>query len=143
MRRFGFIVAAVVCVLCVAVPAVRAEPALAVIVHPQGAAQLTAEDVANIFLKKRRFWADGQPIVALNLPPGSVLREGFSRAVLGSDSSHLAAYWNQQYFQGVFPPVTLSSSAAVKRYVATERNAIGYIDAAEVDDSVRVMLRLP
>jgi ABC-type phosphate transport system substrate-binding protein len=100
------------------------------------------QDVHNIFLKKRRFWDDGQPIVPLNREAGSALREAFSRRVLGGASSAFVGYWNDQYFHGVFPPATLSSSDAVKRYVAADRNAIGYIWDSEVDDSVRVVLRL-
>jgi hypothetical protein len=128
--------------LVAALPAAASEPALALIVHPARTTPLTPDEVASIYLKKRRFWPDGEEIVPVNLEPGSVLRESFSRRVLGSDSGRLAAYWNQQYFQGVFPPVTLSSFAAVKRYVAAERNAIGYIEASEVDESVGVVLRL-
>ena len=51
-------------------------------------------------------------------------------------------YWNQEYFQGVFPPATLSSSNAMKRYVAADRNAIGYVWLTEVDEAVRVVLRI-
>ncbi len=43
-------------------------------------------------------------------------------------------------FQGIFPPAILESSGGVKRYVAADRNAIGYVEASEVDDSVRVAL---
>jgi hypothetical protein len=118
------------------------EPPLAIIVHPQRLTTLSRDDVASIYLKQRRFWPDGEPMIPLNLEPGSAARESFSRRMLGGDSSQLTAYWNQQYFQGVLPPVTLSSSAAVKRYVAAERNAIGYIEAGDADDSVRVVLRL-
>src|SRR5207249_9733289 len=42
------------------------------------------------------------------------------------------AYWDQQYFAGIFPPSVLSSGAAVKRYVAADRAAIGYIEWSEV-----------
>ncbi len=138
----GRTLVAVVLLLVGAVPARAADPALVIVVHPQRSTQLGTDDVADIYLKKRRFWPDGEPIVVLNLEAGSRAREYFSRRVLGTDSMHLGPYWNQQYFQGIFPPVTLSSSTAVKRYVATDRNAIGYIEATEVDESVRVMARL-
>jgi ABC-type phosphate transport system substrate-binding protein len=124
----------------VALPLQADEPVLAIIVNRERATDLRLEDVASVFLKKRCFWEDGAPIVALNRQPGSVAREIFSRRVLGTDSTRLAAYWNEQYFQGIFPPAILESSAAVKRYVAADRNAIGYIEASEVDDSVRVVL---
>lgn len=141
MRRLALI-AYVAALLIGATPAASDDTALAVVVHPARALTLSADDVVRIFLKKRRFWDDGEPIVALNRESGSAEREFFSRRMLGGDSARLAAYWNEQYFQGIFPPVTLSSGAAVKRYVAVDRNAIGYIDTAEVDGSVRVVLRI-
>jgi ABC-type phosphate transport system substrate-binding protein len=115
---------------------------LAVVVHPSRTDRLSLADVERIYLRRRRFWDDGNPIVPLNREPGSAAREIFSAQVLKRDGAHLQAYWNEQYFQGVFPPTTLSSAAAVKRYVATDRRAIGYIDSREVDASVRVVLVL-
>jgi ABC-type phosphate transport system substrate-binding protein len=92
--------------------------------------------------RTRRFWRDGTPIVPLNREPGSAAREAFSHQVLGGDSARWASYWNDAYFNGVFPPAVLSSSAAVKRYIASEAGAIGYVDPADVDDTVRVVLEL-
>ena len=116
--------------------------AIAVIVHPSRDRSLPVDDVARIFLKKQRFWDDGAPIVPLNREAGSAIREIFSRRVFGMSSAALAAYWNDQYFLGTFPPVTLSSTEAVKRYVASDPNAIGYVDAGYVDSTVRVVLEL-
>jgi ABC-type phosphate transport system substrate-binding protein len=118
------------------------EPTLVVIVHPSRVEPLTTADVARIFLRKRRFWADGAPIIPLNGEVESAARQLFTARVLGGDGSYLVQYWNEQYFVGVFPPAVLSSSAAVRRYVATDHDAIGYVEAEEADDSVRVALRL-
>jgi ABC-type phosphate transport system substrate-binding protein len=139
-RHAGLLLSLVV--LLVATSAQPMDAAIVVIVNPRRSATLRVEDVARIFLRKQRFWDDGSPIVPLNREAGSTLRETFSHRVLGVTSTALAAYWNEQYFLGTMPPATLSSSEAVKRYVATERNAIGYIDANAVDESVRVVLEL-
>lgn len=121
---------------------VAAESPLVVIVHPSRDGSLTRAEVASIFLKKNRFWEDGEAIVPVNRQPASSERERFSKELLGGDSSHVAAYWNEQYFAGTFPPAVLSSADAVKTYVAGHRNAIGYIEASAVDASVRVVLRI-
>ncbi|MFI5396093.1 MAG: hypothetical protein ACHQ9S_11215 [Candidatus Binatia bacterium] len=63
---------------------------LVVIVHPARKAQLNLNDVVRIYLKRRRFWDDGQPIVALNQAPGSPARETFSQLALGSESTRLS-----------------------------------------------------
>ena len=128
--------------LSVSTPACAAELLLAVIVHPSRTDMPTRADVARIYLQRRHFWSDGTPIVPLNREPVSAVREAFSGRVLGNDSAHFAAYWNAQYFHGVFPPVVLSSGSAVKRYVAADPGAIGYVDVSEVDDSVRAVLTI-
>jgi ABC-type phosphate transport system substrate-binding protein len=137
--------AAALLVLALSLVATSARPAgvaVAVIVHPSRDRPLAVDDVARIFLKKQRFWDDGAPIVPLNREAGSSIREVFSRKVFGMSSEELAAYWNAQYFLGTFPPATLSSTEAVKRYVASDRNAIGYVEQASVDSTVRVALEL-
>jgi hypothetical protein len=54
----------------------------------------------------------------------------------------LPAYWNEQYFHGVLPPIILGSEEAVVRYVASRPDAIGYVDARHVDASVATALLL-
>lgn len=128
--------------LLVAAAAKPADVRIAVVTNRARKVSLTVEDAARIFLKQRRFWDDGAQIVPLNREAGSALREAFSTRVFGVPSAELAAYWNTQYFLGTFPPATLSSTAAVKRYVAADADAIGYVEASEVDETVRTALQL-
>jgi ABC-type phosphate transport system substrate-binding protein len=118
------------------------EPALAVIVHPTRAASLSVDDVAHIFLRQRRFWGDGARIVPINQGPATAARQLFTRRVLRMDTDWLQRYWNERYFSGVLPPVVMSSPAAVKRYVASNPDAIGYLWPSEADESVHVVLKL-
>ena len=115
---------------------------IVVIVHPERAATLSADQLAQIYLKQRRYWGDGERIVAVNLESASAVRAAFARAVLGQSPAQLSVYWNRQYFLGVLPPATLASDEAVKQFVAREKRAIGYIRASALDDSVRVAFRL-
>jgi hypothetical protein len=62
--------------------------------------------------------------------------------VLRQTEPRLADYWNRQYFYGILPPATLASTEAVRRYVASDPNAIGYLPVSEVDGSIRVVLHL-
>jgi ABC-type phosphate transport system substrate-binding protein len=115
---------------------------MAVIVHPERRAELTVDQLAQIYLRRKQHWDDGEIIVPLNLATGLPQRAQFSRRVLRQGEARLADYWNRRYFDGVMPPSTLASTVAVRRYVATDRRAIGYVPAAEVDASVRVVLYL-
>ena len=142
MRRPGIALCALLA-CSLGAPVAADEPTLAVIVHPTRTAPLSIDDVARVFLRQRRFWADGAPIVPLNQGLGTAARAQFTSRVLRMDTEHLQRYWNERYFDGVLPPAVLSSPAAVRRYVASEPDAIGYLQADEVDDSVRVVLKLP
>ena len=115
-----------------------------VITHPSRAGKLTENDVRAVYLKKKLFWDDGRPIVPINREAGSAARELFSEKIFGRDSRRMATYWNQRYYEaGEFPPATLASEEAVIRFVAGNENAIGYVTATDVGDSVAVVLVLP
>ncbi|MNP49690.1 hypothetical protein D3C76_1438950 [compost metagenome] len=55
-------------------------------------------------------------------------------------ASQLKAHWSKIIFTGRGqPPQAVSSSAEVKKRVAENPGTIGYIDAREVDGSVRAL----
>ena len=141
MLRRGVAAALVLVVLAGAASAGDTTP-LAVVMHPTRHATLTRDDVALIYLRRKRFWDDGTPIVPLNLAGGSPMRAAFTDAVLRQSERVLADYWNRQYFYGILPPATLASTEAVLRYVASDPNAIGYVPASAVDGSVAVLIRI-
>jgi ABC-type phosphate transport system substrate-binding protein len=135
--------AAVAAALLLSLPACAAADDLVVIVHPSRGVSLDAHALAQIYLKQRRHWRGGDAIVPVNREPGSAEREWFATAVLGRTPGQLVLYWNRQYFHGVQPPATLASDEAVRRFVASEPRAIGYVRASALDGSVRAVLRLP
>lgn len=129
--------------LCVALPAAAQDDGrVAVIVHPERRGELSVNELAQIYLRRKRHWDDGADIVPLNLASGTPLRAQFSQRVLRQSEARLADYWNRRYFDGLMPPATLKSTAAMRRYVASDPNAIGYVPAGEADGSVRVILVL-
>lgn len=129
-------------VLALATPAGASADTIAVIVHRErDTAELMPEVIAQIYLRQRRFWPEGETILPINREASSPIRDGFSRRLLGRSASQLRSYWNRRYFQGVLPPATLASDEAVRRFVAAEPRAIGYVSDSAVDDSVRVVLR--
>jgi ABC-type phosphate transport system substrate-binding protein len=128
----------VIAALLVAAPPALAEE-IAVIVNKERTTQLDRGEIAQIFLKKRRFWDDGTPMLPVNQSADAATRASFDRAVFGAGARRLSFYWNRAYFRGVLPPATLASDEAVRRFVVSEPRAIGYIRAGVVDASVRVI----
>lgn len=123
-------------------PASSLPQEIAVIVNGARQTQLGREEIAQIYLKKRRFWADGSPILAVNRNADADTRGLFDRAIFGDGKRRLPVYWNRAYFRGILPPFTLASDEAVRRFVASDPRAIGYIRVDAVDDSIRVILTL-
>jgi ABC-type phosphate transport system substrate-binding protein len=125
-----------------ALPA-QAQERLAVIVNAEREDTLTTEEVARIYLKQRRFWSERESIVPINREADSDIRKAFTERVFADEARRLNTYWNRQYYKGVMPPLTLASDEAVRRFVALEPNAIGYISESWLDASVRAVLFLP
>ena len=127
--------------------AARGQPArdgpVQLIVHSSRSQSMSKSEARAVFLKQKRFWDDGKPIVPINREAGTTARESFSKRLFGQTSRKLAEYWNQRYFEaGEFPPATLASEEAVRRYVTENPEAIGYVIGAEIGPTIAVVLTL-
>jgi ABC-type phosphate transport system substrate-binding protein len=119
--------------MCAALPALAAE--IVVIVNPKNpASRMFSEQAAQFFLGKSTLFT---PIEHTEGP----LRNEFSQKVLGKDSSQVKTQWSKLVFTGKgTAPKEYASSAEVKKAVAADVQAIGYIEKSAVDDSVKVIL---
>lgn len=101
---------------------------------------LTQAQVSQLFLNKATSFPDGGTAVPVDQAAGAGRNEFYTK-VAGRDAAQLRAYWAQLTFTGKgTPPKQLASGGDVKKFVAGSPSAIGYIDAGEVDASVRVVL---
>lgn len=104
---------------------------------------LTPVQIAKIFLGKLGSFPGDGVAVPLDQAEGSAIKNAFYSRVVGKDAAQLNAYWAKIIFAGDGqPPRALSGDAAVKRAVANDPSAIGYIDESAVDNTVRVLLKL-
>lgn len=124
------------------VASVAAQAQVAVVVNPKSAvASMTAEQVASIFLGKSNALPNGNAAVAVDLPESASVRETFYTKATGKSSAQVKAAWSRLVFSGKgTPPKELGSSADVKKFVAGNPDAIGYIEKSAVDGSVKVVL---
>ncbi|MDR2219028.1 MAG: substrate-binding domain-containing protein [Methylobacillus sp.] len=99
-----------------------------------------AQDLALIFKRKKLAWNDGTRIQPVNLPADHAARRLFSQRILKSTPEAQAQYWNEMYFQGLYPPHVVASSEAMLRYVADTAGAIGYVSACKLDTRVKAVL---
>lgn len=108
---------------------------VAVIVNPKNTTALSQDQVSGIFLGKTN------ELTGVDLPDGHPVRDAFYHKVTGKDGAQLKAYWAKLVFTGKAQPLKeMASDAEVKKFVAANPTAIGYIDKGAVDGSVKVVL---
>ena len=119
-----------------------AQAQVAVIVNPKNAATtMTADQVASIFLGKSTTLPSGATAVALDQSESAAVREQFYTKVTSKQAAQVKAAWSRLVFSGKgTPPKEMASSAEVKKFVAGNPDAIGYIEKSAVDASVKVVL---
>jgi ABC-type phosphate transport system substrate-binding protein len=107
------------------------------------ATRLSRDELRPIFQTKKDTWPDGSPARPFNLPEANTARRSFDAAVLGLDPDRVARYWIDRKIRGgERPPQTITSSALMLKVVSKTSGAVGYIDAADVDASVKVIARV-
>lgn len=121
---------------------VRAE--VMVIVNPSNPiSSLSADQVGQLFLGDSTSFPNGGSATPVTLKANTV-RDEFLAKVLEKSAGQFKAAWSKIVFSGKgIPPRELPEPAAVKEFVAANPTAIGYIDKASADASVKVVFSAP
>jgi ABC-type phosphate transport system substrate-binding protein len=129
-------------ILALSLTATGAAAELVVVVNPKNpTATLTERQVAQIFLGRTGSFPSGSAATPLDLKEGSALRDEFYVKVTEKNAGQLKAYRAKQLFSGSgSPPRELGTPLEVRRAVASDPTAIGYIDRAALDGSVKEIL---
>jgi hypothetical protein len=128
---------------CLALAAVLSCGSLAraddiVMVMAPTATAVTKDQVANLYLGR------STGFTPLDLPESSPIRAVFYRKATDRDSAQVKSVWSRIVFTGQGkPPKEMPDAAAVKKAVAADSKAIGYIAKSDVDASVKIVLALP
>lgn len=122
-----------------ALSALPAQAETVVIVSQKNpATRMFAEQASQFFLGKSNMFTP------IDQAEGSHIRNEFYQKLTDKDAAQVKAIWSKLVFTGkATPPKEYKSSAEVKKAVADDPKAIGYIDKSAVDDSVKVILTLP
>jgi ABC-type phosphate transport system substrate-binding protein len=125
--------------LCAASTVASAQ--VAVIVNSKSPlATMTADQISGIFLGKSNTLPSGGTAMPTDLPDSAPTHELFYTKVTGKSSAQVKAAWSRLVFSGkATPPKELASAADVKKFVASNPDAIGYIEKSAVDSSVKVV----
>ncbi len=114
---------------------------VAVVSATSPSAALSNDQVVDIFLGKANRFPDGREAVPIDQAEGSRPRDEFYQKFAGKSPAQIKAHWSKIIFTGRGqPPRQASSDAEVKKFVAANPGAIGYIERSLVDGSVKVLL---
>lgn len=133
MKYVRMIAASLACALSAAALPAMAE--VVVVVNPKAAdAALTKDQVAQFFLGK------STAMTPVDLPESAPARAEFYKKVTDKDPSQVKSLWSKLVFTGkATMPKELGDSAAVKKAVAADPKAIGYIEKSAVDATVKAV----
>jgi ABC-type phosphate transport system substrate-binding protein len=112
-----------------------------VIVHPSNStAQLSRLKIGEMFLKKAPRWADGIPVMPVEPPAKTPMRQRFTLEIYGKQVIAISAYWQQMIFSGKgIPPPEKSTDVDVVAYVRDTPGAIGYVWSGTDTSGVKVV----
>lgn len=104
------------------------------------AAKLTKEQAAALFLgKSSQLPGAGIPVL-IDQPESAEIRQMFYTKVTEKTPIQVKAIWSRLVFSGKATiPKEVGSSEDVKKQLAANPDAIGYIDKSAVDASVKVL----
>jgi ABC-type phosphate transport system substrate-binding protein len=94
---------------------------------------LSASELKKLFLSDRSRWDTGKSVAPVMVTAGSPERTAFLKIVCGMNDADFSKYFLQAAFTGksATPPKEVSSSAALKSFVASSPGAIGFVKAGD------------
>lgn len=119
---------------------VRAADVVVVMSAKSPALELSKDQVAALFLGKAVRFPDGRRAVPLDRAEGAAVRDAFYEVFTGKSAAQVKAHWSKIIFTGRGrPPRQVADGAELKRQLSEDPDAIAYLRADEVDDSVRTV----
>ncbi|PKI16375.1 phosphate ABC transporter substrate-binding protein [Colwellia sp. 12G3] len=113
---------------------------VSIVVNTANGGAISDTEISRLFLGKLKKFSDGESAIPINSKAGTAARVVFEEKVLNKSSSQIKAYWSKRVFSGKGnPPTEVDNDAAVLSFVAENTGAIGYVDAASVDGTVKVV----
>ncbi|MDE2594135.1 MAG: hypothetical protein KGL57_07825 [Burkholderiales bacterium] len=104
---------------------------------------LSNKDTVDLFMGRTRTYANGDYVLACDLPRDSATRVAFYQTLTGMTQAQLNSYWSRLMFTGrVMPPQMLQTEQSVLDMVKRNPGAIGYVGQEPQDKGVRVVLTL-
>jgi hypothetical protein len=128
-------------ILTLALPTTAAQADVVAVVSAKSPiTTMSKGEAADIFLGKPSPLAHGIRAVPIDQAEGAAARDAFYVKILGKSPAQLKAYWSKIIFTGRGqPPATVPNDLDMKKRIAADPLAIGYVEATSVDASLRIL----
>jgi ABC-type phosphate transport system substrate-binding protein len=100
---------------------------------------MTREEIAAIYLGRNNTFPNGERVLVLEQKDDSLIFLNFYQMTTGKTLSQVKAYWAKMVFAGRASPPKQYEVKDIVKMVASNVNAIAYIDRAMLDSSVKVI----
>jgi ABC-type phosphate transport system substrate-binding protein len=125
--------------LSLAMSSVHAE-VVAVVASTSNVKQLSAAQIADIFLGKTSRFPDGSTAIPIDHAESSAERSEFYTRYAGKTAVEMKMHWSKLIFTGRGqPPRQLPDASAVKTLLAQNPAIISYLDRSQVDETLTVL----
>jgi ABC-type phosphate transport system substrate-binding protein len=141
LNIIGLRLAALALSLCASMATADVVVVVVVVSAKSSVAPLSKNQIVDIFLGKTSHFPDGSQAIPIDQAEGAAARDEFYTGLASKSAAQLKAYWSKIIFTGRGqPPREVANGTEVKKFIATNPAAIGYIERNLVDDSVKVVL---
>lgn len=104
--------------------------------------KLSKTQIKKIYLGRVRTLPNGEKVVAVDNSQEDI-KEIFYSKVVGKKGSALKAYWAKLIFTGRgHPPQDLQNDDEIKKWLQDNKNAIGYIEVKNLDQSLKILYKV-
>lgn len=126
--------------LGMAAPSAQAQ--ISVIVSKATTVKVTKSEVKEIYTGTKLKWANGNKIQVVDQPE-TATGKNFYALVIGKSFNQTRTQWAKLLLSGqANAPLRYPSDKTVKKAVAGNPNAIGYVATGALDDTVQEILRI-
>lgn len=117
--------------------------AVAVVAHPSNVHErMTTSELCDVLLGERQRWPTGAPIDVILPPPGSRAWSAILRATCRTNEERFRRQVTARraFGRASRPPVIIETDAEMVQRVAESERALGFVAAAALDGTVKVLL---
>jgi ABC-type phosphate transport system substrate-binding protein len=115
---------------------------VAVVSAQSAVVAMSRAQLVDIFLGKSRRYPSGAEAVPVDQAEGSMARNEFYATFADKSPAQVKAHWSKILFTGRGqPPAVVSNGGELKKRIASDPAAIGYIDRSLLDAGVKEVIQ--